>query len=756
MILIVFEMIFKKSFTIHSFTKNLYFKKMITIIKKFKLYFFINRSFISIFFIFFIFKTYAQEGLKFVSNNKDKIERTSYKVFEKPKNFKDKLSIKFDLSFHSKLYIGNIFTINGFADGSSYSLYYKYTYEDDNLSYIQINRIGEEKLYEFLLSDDLISREKWVTIELSFNFKTDSLQLLFNGKKNSLSEQFAKDSNSLGITFGRQENYFDVPAFKIRNLQISDTQDEYIFPLNQQDGTDVYDANFVEKGIVTNPDWLINDFYHWKKINQIELEENYNVVFNSSSSSFLLLGSKELIEYDVFDMTTNSKPYKNTYNLSQSSTGKAFLDLENNKLYNYQIQRNDIVSNNLLKMKLGIKDDPIIEEKSKNIKSKQLYSLGVLDLDTFMWSGIESSSLFSFQRFHHNTFFQPNYKRFTFFGGYGNFSYFNDISQYDIEKKSFNTLDFSGDFIPPRFLSGMLSLDSNTLLIYGGVGNLKGEEHIGRKYFSDLYQLNLESLKISKKWSNKSNIFSSASSENMILSDDRKSFFTVSYSENFDKDYLKLKKLNIENGTEIFVGDSILMATNKVANKVDIFESKINGKILLYTKEFQDNRFKKNIITFYSIENEPILFSDLNKGAYPFIKFRGLYLGIFILLIVVFFVIRQFFLNLKKESTNKNEFIFVRSNRQNVKLFYRDIWAVEALKDYIKIICSDKTYVVHNNISKFSNSLPKSIFIRVHRSFIINLNKISSVEGDIVYLEKKYYKIGGKYMGEIKKHLDIN
>ena len=125
-------MILKKSFTIHSFTKNLYFKKMITIIKKFKLYFFINRSFISIFFIFFIFKTYAQEGLKFVSNNKDKIERTSYKVFEKPKNFKDKLSIKFDLSFHSKLYIGNIFTINGFADGSSYSLYYKYTYEDDN------------------------------------------------------------------------------------------------------------------------------------------------------------------------------------------------------------------------------------------------------------------------------------------------------------------------------------------------------------------------------------------------------------------------------------------------------------------------------------------------------------------------------------------------------------------------------------------------------------------------------------------------
>ena len=82
-----------------------------------------------------------------------------------------------------------------------------------------------------VLSDDLISREKWVTIELSFNFKTDSLQLLFNGKKNSLPEQFAKDSNSLGITFGRQENYFDVPAFKIRNLQINDAQDEYIFPL---------------------------------------------------------------------------------------------------------------------------------------------------------------------------------------------------------------------------------------------------------------------------------------------------------------------------------------------------------------------------------------------------------------------------------------------------------------------------------------------------------------------------------------------
>ena len=81
---------------------------------------------------------------------------------------------------------------------------------------------------------------------------------------------------------------------------------------------------------------------------------------------------------------------------------------------------------------------------------------------------------------------------------------------------------------------------------------------------------------------------------------------------------------------------------------------------------------------------------------------------------------------------------------------------VEALKDYIKIVCDDKNHIVHSNLSSFALKLPKDRFIRVHRSFIVNINKITSLDGDIIYLDKRYYKIGGKYIEDLKIHLNIN
>jgi len=84
-----------------------------------------------------------------------------------------------------------------------------------------------------------------------------------------------------------------------------------------------------------------------------------------------------------------------------------------------------------------------------------------------------------------------------------------------------------------------------------------------------------------------------------------------------------------------------------------------------------------------------------------------------------------------------------------------DILAVEALKDYIKIVCADKTHIVHSNLSKFEASLPAELFVRVHRSFIVNINKITSIDIDLVYLDKRYYKIGGKYIEGLKSRLNI-
>ena len=125
-----------------------------------------------------------------------------------------------------------------------------------------------------------------------------------------------------------------------------------------------------------------------------------------------------------------------------------------------------------------------------------------------------------------------------------------------------------------------------------------------------------------------------------------------------------------------------------------------------------------------------------------------------IVLLIIIFLFFKKRTNLKDENTYP-DYLFVRSNRQNIKISLDEIWAVEALKDYIKIVCGDKNHIVHSNLSSFERKLPKDRFIRIHRSFIVNINKITSLDGDIIYLDKKYYKIGGKYIEGLKTHLNI-
>jgi len=86
----------------------------------------------------------------------------------------------------------------------------------------------------------------------------------------------------------------------------------------------------------------------------------------------------------------------------------------------------------------------------------------------------------------------------------------------------------------------------------------------------------------------------------------------------------------------------------------------------------------------------------------------------------------------------------------NVKLFFDKVIALEAMKDYTKIVVKENSYMVHGNISSFIKKFPKDKFVRT----VINVDFITSFEGSTVNLERNHYTIGGKYMSDIKKYLN--
>ena len=99
----------------------------------------------------------------------------------------------------------------------------------------------------------------------------------------------------------------------------------------------------------------------------------------------------------------------------------------------------------------------------------------------------------------------------------------------------------------------------------------------------------------------------------------------------------------------------------------------------------------------------------------------------------------------KDTSIAQQKFIIVRADRKNIKLFLDDILYVEGLKDYVKIILKDKQILTKQSIGNFEKSLNSTQFFRIHKSFIIALDKITAFTSYDVEINRLEISIGRSY-----------
>jgi two-component system response regulator LytT len=116
---------------------------------------------------------------------------------------------------------------------------------------------------------------------------------------------------------------------------------------------------------------------------------------------------------------------------------------------------------------------------------------------------------------------------------------------------------------------------------------------------------------------------------------------------------------------------------------------------------------------------------------------------------------RDLLFSIAEGGTAGDGMIFVKSKSRQVKLNTADVYFVEALKDYVVINTRDTRYTIHSTMKDIVKKLPEQEFIRVHRSFIVNINRISALESSNIILEddKKLIPIGGSYKDDLQKRL---
>lgn len=92
-----------------------------------------------------------------------------------------------------------------------------------------------------------------------------------------------------------------------------------------------------------------------------------------------------------------------------------------------------------------------------------------------------------------------------------------------------------------------------------------------------------------------------------------------------------------------------------------------------------------------------------------------------------------------------SEYVLIKSDNLHVNVDLNEVLYFEAYGDYIKIHTVKKTYVTHSTMKRVEEKLPDSKFFRIHRSFIIALNKISNIEQMSVLIGEKILPMGKSY-----------
>tara|TARA_B110000908_G_C10248363_1_gene450264 strand:- start:1666 stop:2382 length:717 start_codon:yes stop_codon:yes gene_type:complete len=107
-----------------------------------------------------------------------------------------------------------------------------------------------------------------------------------------------------------------------------------------------------------------------------------------------------------------------------------------------------------------------------------------------------------------------------------------------------------------------------------------------------------------------------------------------------------------------------------------------------------------------------------------------------------------------QDSDYKNDF-YVNIDRRLIKIDLLRIYLIEAKGDYIHIKTEEQNYIVHSTLKKIEEKLPKELFLKVHRSFIINVKKIIDIEDNSVLIKKDIVPVSRSNRPKLMKRLDL-
>ena len=95
--------------------------------------------------------------------------------------------------------------------------------------------------------------------------------------------------------------------------------------------------------------------------------------------------------------------------------------------------------------------------------------------------------------------------------------------------------------------------------------------------------------------------------------------------------------------------------------------------------------------------------------------------------------------------SNTLDFLFIKADRRYHKIYFKDVWFIEGLKDYVIIHTKNQKLITAMNLKNMNLKLPEDLFLRVSKSYVVNLEYIDSFDNHTVYINDSEIPLGEVY-----------
>jgi len=536
----------------------------------------------------------AQNGLGFASHEVVQDKRTSLSLFPNdPLCMQGDFEISFDICFypHQENYFGYIARIID-DDGLSVDLVYDRKFKiviGEKLSSLEVS-IPNERLFS-----------KWTRINIGFDVSKGLLKLECNGDR---MEELVPllDNRCHRIYFGaidyKHYSSTDVPAMKIKDVRISrENKPIYYWPLDEKDGALPLDQLNHAQAWASNPLWINKLHFDWQPLWHLTTSGNASFAFDSKSETIFLVGSDSLISYNILSKRKEVLSY---------NSGKLHLPDGNQSIY-------DTITNSLINFDV---------DQQKALR---------FDWHTNRWSDTYLYPADKTNHGHANKFLSGVDSALYVLGGYGNFSYKNDVHRFLVKESRWELIDSQAHNLTPHYLAALGVVKSGAYIL-GGYGSLSGKQVLNPKNFYDLVYFDVAKKTFTKKMAlsvlGEDFVFANS----LVVDEQNGYFYALIFPKHRFQSRLQLIKGDLNKAEYSLLGNYIPYQFSDAHSFADLYYSYASKRFIAVTSYL--NRQGITSVQIYGLAHPPLplIRNSIEKKGYSYFTLIGVGVGLFSML----------------------------------------------------------------------------------------------------------------------------